>query len=216
MRRCHALRDALRERAATHLDGCNVAGAPTVTSSDTKEGRKMALLGKKSEEEKAAEAARQEQQRQDAEERKRVEAIERAKNDFLDAPAGRARLAYDHGDQIFQYSFDVVNHKAIVVAMVGSRQAQKTNDPVTILNSVCHEKAGTSSTGRSFSSRRDRKAATSSCPRVRTSRSRALRSATTCSGVRTRTSMRPRIRGSSNRPPSGSSALNESAWWRSS
>jgi hypothetical protein len=99
----------------------------------------MALLGKKSELEKAAEAALQEQQRQDAEEHKRIEAIEKAKNEFFDTPAGRARLAYEHEDEIFQYSFDVVNHKAIVVAMVGSRQTQKTNDPVTILNSVCHE-----------------------------------------------------------------------------
>jgi hypothetical protein len=32
-----------------------------------------------------------------------------------------------------------VNHQAVVVAMVGSRQTRKTNDPVTVLNSVCHE-----------------------------------------------------------------------------
>jgi hypothetical protein len=99
----------------------------------------MPLLGRKSEEEKAAEASRKEQQRQDAEERKRVEAIEKAKKDFFETPAGQARLAYEQGDQIFQYSFDVVNHQAIVVAMVGGRQTKKTNDPVTVLNSVCHE-----------------------------------------------------------------------------
>jgi hypothetical protein len=99
----------------------------------------MPLLGKKSEEQKAAEAARKEQQRQEAEERKRVEAIEKAKKDFFETPAGRARLAYEQGDQIFQYSFDVVSHAAIVVAMVGSRQTKKTNDPVAVLNSVCHE-----------------------------------------------------------------------------
>jgi hypothetical protein len=99
----------------------------------------MPLLGRKSEEEKAAEASRKEQQRQEAEERKRVEAIEKAKKDFFKTPAGRARLAYEQGDQIFQYAFDVVNHQAIVVAMVGSKQTKKTNDPVTVLNSVCHE-----------------------------------------------------------------------------
>ena len=53
--------------------------------------------------------------------------------------AGRARLAYEQGGQIFQYDFDVVNHEAIIVAMVGSKQTKKTNDPVAILNSVCHE-----------------------------------------------------------------------------
>jgi hypothetical protein len=99
----------------------------------------MPLLGKKSEEQKAADAALKEQQRQQAEERKRVEAIEKAKNDFFETPAGRARLAYEEGDQVFQYSFDVVNHQAVVVAMVGSKQTKKTNDPVAILNSVCHE-----------------------------------------------------------------------------
>ena len=96
-------------------------------------------LGRKSEEEKAAEAARREQQRQEAEERKRVEAIEKAKKDFFETPAGLARLAYEQGDQIFQYAFDVVSHKAIVVAMVGSTQTKKTNEPGAVLNSVCHE-----------------------------------------------------------------------------
>jgi len=50
---------------------------------------------------------------------------------------------YEQGDQIFQYSFDVVNHQAVVVAMVGSRQTKKTNDPVAVLNSVCHRGLGT-------------------------------------------------------------------------
>lgn len=99
----------------------------------------MPMLGRKSEEEKAAAAARKEQQRQEAEERKRVEAIEKAKKAFFRTPAGQARLAYEQGDQVFQYSFDVVSHQAIIVSMVGSRQAKKTNDPVAVLNSVCHE-----------------------------------------------------------------------------
>ena len=99
----------------------------------------MPILGRKSEEEKAASAARKEQQRQEAEERKRVAAIEKAKQAFFKTPAGQARLAYEQGDQVFQYSFDVVNHQAIIVAMVGSKQTKRTNDPVAVLNSVCHE-----------------------------------------------------------------------------
>ena len=99
----------------------------------------MPLLGRKSEEEKAAKASLKVQQRQGAEEAKQRAAIEKAKQDFFETPAGRARLAYESGDQVFQYAFDVVNHQAVVVAMVGSRQTKKTNDPVAVLNSVCHE-----------------------------------------------------------------------------
>ena len=79
--------------------------------------------------------------RQEVEERKRAQAdpIEKAKRAFFQTPAGEARLAYERGDQVFQYSFDVVSHKAIIVAMVGSKQTKRTNDPVAVLNSVCHE-----------------------------------------------------------------------------
>jgi hypothetical protein len=103
------------------------------------EVRTIPRLGRKSEEEKAADAALKEQRRQEAEEGKRLVAIEKAKQDFFETPAGRARLAYESGDPVFQYAFDVVNHAAVVVAMVGSRQSKKTNDPVAVLNSVCHE-----------------------------------------------------------------------------
>ncbi len=99
----------------------------------------MALMGRKSEEEKAAAAARKEEERRAAEARKRVEEKEKAKQAFFRTPAGSARLAYENGDHVFQYDFDVMNQQAIIVSMVGSRTSKRTSDPVAVLNSVCHE-----------------------------------------------------------------------------
>jgi len=97
------------------------------------------LIGRKSQEDKAAEAARKEQERATAAEKKRLESVERERLAFFNTPAGQARLAYERGDHVFQYSFDVMSQQAIIVAMVGSRTAKRTNDPVAVLNSVCHE-----------------------------------------------------------------------------
>jgi hypothetical protein len=97
------------------------------------------LIGRKSEEEKAAQATRKEQERATAAEKKRLEDIEKERQAFFSSPAGQARLAYERGDHVFQYSFDVMNQQAIIVAMVGSTTAKRTNDPVAVLNSVCHE-----------------------------------------------------------------------------
>jgi hypothetical protein len=99
----------------------------------------VALLQRKTDEDRAAEGAVKEQQRREAAARKRLEQIEKAKQAFFRTPAGRARVAFDNGDHVFQYAINVMNQEAIIVAMVGSRTAQKTSDPVAILNSVCHE-----------------------------------------------------------------------------
>lgn len=99
----------------------------------------MPLIGRKSQEDKAAEAARKEQERTTAAEKKRLESVERERLAFFNTPAGQARLAYERGDHVFQYSFDVMSQQALIVAMVGSRTAKRTNDPVAVLNSVCHE-----------------------------------------------------------------------------
>src|SRR5207248_9078540 len=53
--------------------------------------------------------------------------------------AGLARIAYERGDEVFQYSIDVMSQQAIIVPMVGSTTSKSTTDPTTILNSVCHE-----------------------------------------------------------------------------
>jgi hypothetical protein len=110
----------------------------------------MALMQKKTAEEKAQEAelkaqrrrdtdARKEQERREAQARKRVERIDQARQAFFGTPAGRARLAFERGDQVFQYEIDVMNQQAIIISMVGSTTSKKTSDPTEILNSVCHE-----------------------------------------------------------------------------
>jgi hypothetical protein len=73
------------------------------------------------------------------EEKKRLDEIEKARKAFYTSPAGKARLAFENGDGVFQYSLDVVNQQAIIVAMVGSATSKRTTDPSEILNSVCHE-----------------------------------------------------------------------------
>jgi len=92
----------------------------------------MALLNKKTEEQKAVE------QREKAA-RERIQQREQAKNAFFGSPAGRARVAYEAGNHVFQYEHDVMSQQAIVVAMVGTNTSQKTTDPSAILNSVCNE-----------------------------------------------------------------------------
>lgn len=99
----------------------------------------MALTLRKTDEEKAQKTAVKEQQRREADERNRLAQLEAQRQAFFGTPAGRARLAYERADHVFQYSHDVMSQKAIVVAMVGSSTAKTTADPVDILNSVCHE-----------------------------------------------------------------------------
>ena len=83
----------------------------------------------------ASERQRQEASRREEEARRREE----ERKAFLATPAGQARLAYERGDHVFQYSIDVMNQQAIILAMIGSATKQRTSDPVAILNSVCHE-----------------------------------------------------------------------------
>ncbi len=80
----------------------------------------MPLLGRKTPEERAAHAA------------------EKARKRFFNTPAGRARLAYEASDHVFQYEYDVMSQKAIVV-MRKNQAVQRTSDPSEILNSVCLE-----------------------------------------------------------------------------
>lgn len=94
----------------------------------------MALISKKTPEQRAIEAGIKEQQREEAqlqrdkaqaEQQVRERALrrEQVRDAFFASPAGQARLAFERGDRIFQYSID----------------AAKTTDPVTTLNFVCNE-----------------------------------------------------------------------------
>jgi hypothetical protein len=99
----------------------------------------MALFKSKTAEELAREAEEKEQKRVEAEARKRAEQQERERQAFLHSPVGMARAAFERGDLIFQYSVDVMNQTAIIVAMIGSATSDKTTDPVAVLNAICRE-----------------------------------------------------------------------------
>lgn len=87
----------------------------------------MALL-KKSPEERA-----------EADARKQAEQANKDWAAYLESPAGKARTAYERGDQVFQCSIDVMSQQAVIVAMIGSNAVQTTTDPVDLLNAVCLE-----------------------------------------------------------------------------
>ena len=110
----------------------------------------MTLISKKTPEQKAIEAGIKEQEREvqqkqleQAQAEQQVRELarrrEQVRSAFFATPAGQARLAFDEGDHVFQFSIDVMKQKAIVVAMVGSSTSKQTTDPVAILNSVCNE-----------------------------------------------------------------------------
>ncbi|MGE5291988.1 MAG: hypothetical protein ACM3ML_33355 [Micromonosporaceae bacterium] len=110
----------------------------------------MSLMQKKTPEQRAEEARIREQRQEEAQARKRAEereaearkhaeSAEKARRAFLNTPAGRARTAFERGDQVFQYAIDVMSQQAVIVAMMGSTTTQTTTDPVEILNSVCRE-----------------------------------------------------------------------------
>jgi hypothetical protein len=91
-------------------------------------GLSVALLKKETPEELAAK-----------QHRKRQQALEKAWEAFWASPVGRARLAYRAGDHVFQYSIDLMNQQAIIVAMVGSTTSSRSVDPSAVLNAVCRE-----------------------------------------------------------------------------
>ena len=99
----------------------------------------MQLIHQKAPEQRAQEAQTREQRQRDAEAHKSAEQVEKERREFSKSPAGRARIAYERGDHVFQYAIDVMSQQAIIVSMVGSTTAQKTTDPVEVLNSVCKE-----------------------------------------------------------------------------
>jgi hypothetical protein len=56
---------------------------------------------------------------------------------FMGSPQGRARTAYERGDTVFQYSIDVHETKATVLAMTGAYTSSKqTNDPTEVLRAA--------------------------------------------------------------------------------
>lgn len=98
----------------------------------------MAVL-RKGPQDRAAKEERKREQQAGKQEQKQQKAFERAWNAFWSSPAGQARRAYESGDHVFQYSIDVMNQQAIIVAMIGSSTSKRQADPTAVVNSVCHE-----------------------------------------------------------------------------
>jgi hypothetical protein len=96
-------------------------------------------MKKKTPEDIAAEQERKRIAEAERQERKRLEEEEKARQAFLASPAGQARQAFERGDRVFQYSIDVLNQQAIIIAMIGGRTTKRATDPTDVLNSVCHE-----------------------------------------------------------------------------
>jgi len=80
-----------------------------------------------------------EERAQEREQAKQAAATEAVRETFFQTPAGRARLAYKRGHQLFQYELAVGEVESTVVpGRIGS-PARETTDPVDILNSVTAE-----------------------------------------------------------------------------
>jgi hypothetical protein len=90
-------------------------------------------------EERLLQAQIKEQRKREADQEKARREQEKVRQAFAKSPAGQARLAFERGDQVFQYSIDVMSQQAIIVAMTGSTTSSKATDPSVILNSVCNE-----------------------------------------------------------------------------
>ncbi|MBA2239983.1 MAG: hypothetical protein H0W09_01865 [Solirubrobacterales bacterium] len=96
-------------------------------------------LRKRTPEEIAAKEADKQRQAADKDLRRRQQSFDQAWQEFRSSPAGQARQAFDSGDHVFQYSIDVMNQQAIIVAMIGSTTTNRAADPTAVLNSVCRE-----------------------------------------------------------------------------
>jgi hypothetical protein len=65
-------------------------------------------------------------------------AQEAEEREFARTPPGYARLAFERGDEVFQYSIDVISQRPLIVKFIGG-VPQRSSDPVAILNAMCHE-----------------------------------------------------------------------------
>jgi hypothetical protein len=97
------------------------------------------LLGAEAVDRRTLKAARKEQLAAEKEEARQRSGAEREAREFATSPVGRARRAFERGDAVFQYSIDVMNQQAVIVAMIGSATTKRLSDPSEVLNAVCRE-----------------------------------------------------------------------------
>jgi hypothetical protein len=80
-----------------------------------------------------------EERAEEKEREKLLSAVEAAEQAFYRTPAGRARLAYKRGHQLFQYELEVNGLEPTVIPGHIGTPAMQTTDPVDVLNSVTVE-----------------------------------------------------------------------------
>lgn len=83
-------------------------------------------------------SAREQRARQ-REEEKLAARAEAARQVFLRTPPGRARIAFERGQKLFQYSLDVDRMDPMVIPGRRGSAAVETVDPVDVLNAVTAE-----------------------------------------------------------------------------
>lgn len=85
------------------------------------------MFSKTEEEQRAAAAARAARQ------------AEREAAAFRASPVGQSRIAFEQGDRLFQVDFEVMGQTAEIVAMMGSYNTSKANNPTAVLNAIVAE-----------------------------------------------------------------------------
>jgi Protein of unknown function (DUF2510) len=82
--------------------------------------------------------AREQRAREREHERQRI-SMEAEREAFFRSPAGRARLAFETGQRLFQYELELERLEPTVIPGPVGAPARLTEDPVDILNSVVWE-----------------------------------------------------------------------------
>jgi Protein of unknown function (DUF2510) len=83
--------------------------------------------------------ADREQRERERQEELRARIAELARQEFYGTPAGRARVAYERGQSLFQYELEVGRLEPIVIPSEHHQPPLETTDPVDVLNSVVAE-----------------------------------------------------------------------------
>lgn len=117
--RCSIRCDATHAREK-HLQ----SRSANVEAPQSKEVARVGLFSKTEEEQRAAAAAKASRQ------------ADREAAAFWASPVGQARTAFAQGDKLFQVDFEVMEQTAEIVAMMGSFDTQKANNPTVVLNAI--------------------------------------------------------------------------------
>lgn len=72
-------------------------------------------------------------------EEKAAQAAQKADAAYWSSPEGQARLAYERGDQVFQFTTPLMQQRAMIAVMVGAATTDKATDSTADLNAICRQ-----------------------------------------------------------------------------